>query len=139
MAQSSRALVVEKVRQVFPDRDPDEILAVLDDYGREGSEAETARVQLAILKLFDEAGRDDPNSYVAAAKADYRNVLAWAEYPNQFRETGDLDAEARETLKRLDAAQYQEWLARKGLGPLDDSLRRRGWCRPPEAMGGPRW
>ena len=114
MAQSSRALVVEKVRQVFPDRDPDEILAVLDSYGREGCEAETARVQLAILKLCDEEGRDDPGSYVTAAKADYRDVLAWAEYPNQMRQSGNLDAEARAKLKLLDATQYEQWLARKG-------------------------
>ena len=114
MTNPSRSLVVEKVRQVFPDRDPDEILAVLDDYGREDHEGEPARVQLAILKLCDEDGRDDPSSYVAAAKADYRDVLAWAEYPNQMRQSGNLDDEERERLKSLDEAQYEQWLARKG-------------------------
>lgn len=113
MTKASRDLVIEKIRAIFPDRAAEEVLAVLDAYGREAHEKETDRVHLAILKLCDEGSRDDPTPYVEAAKADYRDVLAWAEYPNQMRRTTDVCAEDREALRQLDAAQYRAWLAKK--------------------------
>jgi hypothetical protein len=42
------------------------------------------RIQLAIIKLCDEGtGLSDLAHYVNTAKLDYRDVLAWAEYPNE--------------------------------------------------------
>jgi hypothetical protein len=48
------------------------------------SDKESSRVHLAILKLSE----GDPEKlldYIEAARIDYRDVLAWAEYPEQLR------------------------------------------------------
>jgi hypothetical protein len=111
MAEPTRALVVQIVRRVFPGREPDDVLAALDRYGAEGHHRERERVQLAILKLCDEEGRDDPTAYVEAACADYRDVLAWAESPNLSRKAVSTDPAEREELLAQDRAQYQAWLA----------------------------
>jgi hypothetical protein len=60
------------------------VLAPLDTYGVEAYERERDRVQLAILKLS--AGNEDRlRENVASAKGDYRDVLYWAEYPEESR------------------------------------------------------
>ena len=81
----------------------------LQDFGDKESE----RVQIAILKLSE----GDPKKlidYIDAARIDYRDVLAWAEYPEQMQSgksrfntpMGEYDA----VLKR-DRLQYEAWLA----------------------------
>ena len=60
------------------------VLELLDSYGVEPYEGERERVQLAILKLS--AGSEEKvREYVAVAKRDYRDVLFWAEYPEESR------------------------------------------------------
>lgn len=103
-------LVLDKIRQVFPSKDPQEILSILEDYGTEDWEHGKYRVYLAILKLCDEERLSDPTKYVKVAKQDYRDVLAWAEYPNQMKHGPTKDPKVRERLKRLDNQQYQAWL-----------------------------
>jgi len=100
-------------RRVFPGREPADVLAVLDRYGGESYHRERERVQLAILKLCEEEGRDDPTAYVETACADYRDVLAWAESPNLFRRPPTTDPAEREKLIAQDRAQYRAWLARR--------------------------
>jgi len=99
--------VMKKIRQVFPERDANEILACLEGYGTESFERERYRVFLAILKLCDEEKLSDPSHYVEAAKQDYRDVLAWAQYPNQmkFAEPGK-----SAQFVKLDEEQYRAWL-----------------------------
>ena len=70
MIKATREAVIEKIRQVFPERKVADVLAHLDRYGAEDYHREKARVQLAILKLCDEKGCDDPANYVATACAD---------------------------------------------------------------------
>ena len=113
MSEATRALLRAKIAQVFPDRDAAEILAVLDRYGTEPHEPEPDRVQLAILKLCDEEGHDDPMHYVEAAKQDFRDVLAWAEYPNQMRRPATIAPKERAKLMRRDEAQYRAWLDKR--------------------------
>lgn len=110
MAQATRALVLAKVRMIFPERAAEEMMAVLDRYGTEPSEREAHRVQLAILKLCDEEGLADPTRYVEVAKSDYRDVLAWAEFPNQMRLKDRKDVAAQHEARELDRAQYAAWL-----------------------------
>jgi hypothetical protein len=70
--------VFATARRVFPEREPSEILAILDEYGAGRDEPERERVQLAILNLTD--GQDSRlHHFVAAAKLDYRDVLSWSE------------------------------------------------------------
>lgn len=110
MTQPTRALVIAKIRRVFPEREADDVLAVLDRYGEEGYHREKERVQLAVLKLCDEAKQPDLEAYVGTACADYRDVLAWAESPNLFRTTSCKDPEERKKLIAQDRAQYLAWL-----------------------------
>ena len=113
MTEATRALVMEKIRRVFPEREAADILALLDQYGAEDHHRERDRVQLAVLKLCDEEGRDDPAAYVEAACADYRDVLAWAESPNLFKRLHVKDKRERERLIAADKAQYRAWLERR--------------------------
>jgi len=113
MTEATRAMVIARIARVFPDRDVDEILAILDRYGAGRREQERDRVQLAILKLCDEDGRDDPASYVEMAKQDFRDVLAWAESPNLMRRTFIKDPAKRARLKERDEAQYRKWLKKR--------------------------
>src|SRR5439155_23629526 len=64
--------------------DWDRKLDLHDSYGVEPYERERERVQVAILTLG--AGREAKvREYVAVAKRDYRDVLFWAEYPEESR------------------------------------------------------
>ena len=94
--------VRRKIAQVFPDRDAETIQAVLARYGTEKHEQEPDRVRLAILKLCDEEDAPELERMVECAKQDFRDILAWAEYPNQSKKLFSGD----EKLK----AQFQAWL-----------------------------
>ena len=113
MTEPTRALVIAKIRRVFPERKVDDVLAVLDRYGQERHHREPERVQLAILKLCDEASAPDVAACVETACDDYRDVLAWAESPNLFRRTFCKDRAERERLIAQDEAQYLAWLNRR--------------------------
>lgn len=98
-----------KIRQVFPDADPADIQRVLDEYAG----PERLRVQLAIVKLSDEDRRDSPRHYVDSACQDYRDVLAWAESPQQLRpDWFSLSVTDRAKVVKADRQQYARWLAR---------------------------
>ena len=72
-----RGTMLKKIRQVFPQGNPQEIITCLEAYGTEPYEKATWRVYLAILKLCDEENLSDPSGYVRAAKLDFRDILAW--------------------------------------------------------------
>jgi hypothetical protein len=103
-----------KLDQLFPDDDRRVIAAAeLGRYGIGDHEPEPERVRLAILKL---AGNDLERirSNVRAAKGDYRDVLAWAEYPGQMKANNWRLPEAeRERLAEADLAQYLTWLGQE--------------------------
>jgi hypothetical protein len=109
--QPTLDLVQAKIAVVFADREPAAVLEVLDRYGVEKHEQERRRVQLAILKLCDEAETPDLEGTVEYAKQDFRDALAWAESPNlgtRFRTT---DGRKREKLAAKDREQYLAWLS----------------------------
>lgn len=93
--------------------DPNQIIQKLNTYGTESHEGEPERVRLAILKLCGEDlhGLDD---LIEAAKRDYRDVLAWAEYPEEiragYRATSELSPEELAALRKRDREQYVKWL-----------------------------
>ncbi|HWY52438.1 MAG TPA: hypothetical protein VNW72_13235 [Chthoniobacterales bacterium] len=80
----SRDEVVAAVQKTFPETSHSRVLALLDAYGVESYEHERERVQLAILKL-SEGNEEKLREFVAVAKRDYRDVLFWAEYPEESR------------------------------------------------------
>lgn len=103
--------VQRKIRQIFPDSDPKEILARLEAMGEMDGRPSRHRVWLAVLKLHEE-GDGDLSSLMETAKEDHRDVLAWAEYPNQMRFGPTDDPEKARQLRELDRRQYQTWLNR---------------------------
>lgn len=102
-----RDALERKLSAVFAN-DPDRaaaralLLPVLD--GPEGS-----RVAVACLKLCDgELGRLDGS--VKVALTDYRDVLAWAEYPRQMRLGATATQTAQASARREDLKEYSRWL-----------------------------
>src|SRR6266404_5419969 len=92
-----RDKVVAAVRKTFPENAHARMLELLDTYGVESYEREHERVQLAILKL-SEGNEEKLREFVSVAKRDYRDVLFWAEYPEESR----LDTpEKRERLRKM--------------------------------------
>lgn len=70
------------VLNLFPSRSAKTVLELLDLYGLEAHEPERERAQMAILTL-SQGNEDKLRHFVEAAKQDYRDVLYWAEYPQQ--------------------------------------------------------
>lgn len=84
----------------FPSSVPSEIWAIVS----EGNQS--FRVVAAALKLSK--GRIERlKEEMLAANRDYRDILAAAEYPTQFRCCPP--AKATEEMKRADKQQYEEW------------------------------
>lgn len=105
--------LIDKIRQTFPGENPADVLKILELYGADGGERETPRVRLAVLKL---CGGDlgELLEMINAAKGDYRDVLAWAESPNQLRispaELVVMPPEASNEVREKDCRQYLAWL-----------------------------
>jgi hypothetical protein len=101
--------LLAKIWQVFPDADPADVQRVLDEY----TGPERLRVRLAVVKLSGEDRRDSPRHYVDTACHDYRDVLAWAESPQQVRpDWFSLSVTERAKVVKADRQQYARWLAR---------------------------
>src|ERR1043166_6544687 len=93
----SREDVVAVVQKTFPETSHSRVLGLLDSYGVEPYERERERVQLAVLKL-SEGNEEKVREFVTVAKGDYRDVLFWAEYPEEAK----LDTpEKRERIKKM--------------------------------------
>jgi hypothetical protein len=73
----------------------------------EGTEAE--RVAVACLKLSD-GDLARLRKWVEAATADYRDVLAWAEYPRQMRLGPNAPPADQGRARREDMDEYAQWL-----------------------------
>jgi hypothetical protein len=101
----SREEVIAVVQKTFPEDALTRILVLLDSYGVESYERE--RVQLAILKLSD-GDEKKLREFVAVAKRDYRDVLFWADNP----EDAKLTPEKRERLRKM----FDQF----GIRPPDD-------------------
>jgi hypothetical protein len=93
----SRDEVVAVVQKNFPDDTHTRVLEMLDTYGVESYERERERVQLAILKLS--AGNENKlREFVTVAKRDYRDILFWADNPDEAK----LDTpEKRERVRKM--------------------------------------
>jgi hypothetical protein len=98
--------VLKKVKKYWPDVDPQEIIDVIKEGGSE-------RVQLAIIKL-SKGEREQLPGLVKMAKADWRDVLAYAEYPEAMK-TGPIammkmSPDEAKAIRQRDKRQYQKWL-----------------------------
>ena len=105
--------VLRKIKNYWPAEDPEKILNILRRYGQDKYEEESPRIQLAVLKL-SEGDLEKLEEFVDLAKRDYRDVLAFAEYPEEIRigfvGMGELSEEEAKALRRRDREQYLSWL-----------------------------
>ena len=97
---ATRDEVLAAIRAGFAaDRWP-HVERLLEAYGLEPHERERERVQLAILKI-SEGNEQKIRAYVATAKNDYRDILFWADHPEEAKiGPGDRDR-ILEALRKL--------------------------------------
>jgi hypothetical protein len=107
--------VRRKVERMWLDADARErAWALLDRYG-EGDEAGRARVQLAALKLC-EGSLDALERWIETARQDFRDLLAYAEYPEETNAgwttaaLSDAELLALAASRERDRRQYLDWL-----------------------------
>jgi hypothetical protein len=90
-------------------------MSVLREYGDEKWERERSRVQLAALKLAG-GNLDELERQTCAAKRDYRDVLAAAEYPEYTRRgmfhVPRMSLREQQRIIDSDWQQYDVWLRR---------------------------
>lgn len=93
-------------------------LAILDEYGKqEWNRPGSPRVRLAILKLAN-GDLDLLATHSATAIEDFRDVIAWAEYPRWSKEIG-FNGSDRKTERQVienEWTQYCEWLKQNDRG-----------------------
>ena len=96
------------VRRDFSPDKFEEVMAILNEYGKEKFESEADRVRLAVLKLA--VGNVDAlRKRVGEAKSDYRDVLVGAEYPSSRWDTFKLPAGEKKEIYAKDWKQYLDW------------------------------
>lgn len=105
---------VERILRRDFAEDEEEARALLMSYGSEDWHRETRRVRVAALKL---ANGDLARLRVAVdtAKADYRDVLGPAEYPQYLKAVtpaASLSDEERQRIIEADFEQYDGWFRR---------------------------
>jgi hypothetical protein len=103
-------LVRTLVHRLFAPDERSAALSLLERYGGPAHEREVLRVRVATLKL---SGGKLPEleRAIEHARRDYRDVLAWAEYPQELvRPTWRLPAEEVARIRAADRAQYLKWL-----------------------------
>jgi hypothetical protein len=79
--QNDQYLLRQKITEQFPQEESAQVLTLLNQYE---SAAGRLRVQLAILQL-SQGDVDKLREYVEVARTDYRDVLFWAETPEQAK------------------------------------------------------
>ena len=113
--QVDETAVIRVVRRDFPAEQFEAVMSILNEYGTEDWQRGAERVRLAALKLA--AGDLQALRHqIDVAKTDYRDVLAYAEYPEYMQKvspSADLDREEKERIIRSDWTQYRLWLERK--------------------------
>jgi hypothetical protein len=100
-----------KLLKLFPDPENRRAAdAALRRYGTESYENEPARVRLAVLKISG-GDLDRIRSNVATAKQDYRDILAYAEFPRQMgQDSWKLSPAQNRALVAADRREYEDWL-----------------------------
>jgi hypothetical protein len=113
MPRNISQVVLSKIEQYWSEKDPSLILKILHRYGEEEYERESPRFQLAIIKL-SAGDLNRLEKHVDLAKKDYRDVLAFAEYPEEMRMgflgMRELSEEEAKAIRQRDREQYLAWL-----------------------------
>ena len=112
--QVSDADVERVVNRDFPGEDTAAAREMLASYGKESWHREVPRVRLAILKLA-EGSLQKLGGAVKMASRDYRDVLAYAEYPSYFQSIAPNEPDAAKRNRAVDDdwRQYRGWFEKK--------------------------
>ena len=107
-------LVFRIAARVFGPKQVDSALAVLIEGSAGAPDTECERVQLAVLKLYEEDSTRDLAKWARAAAADYRDVLYWAESPGEAQAGAQsrITPERLKALRTADRKQLSAWLNR---------------------------
>ena len=107
---NEKKILLQKLTYLFPDeKNRDEVMSVLNEYGKEKHEQEPNRVRLAILKNSDNT-IESIKQNTSYAKQDFRDTLAAAEYPNQSKKWSIPDGPDKQKIISKDRLQYEDWL-----------------------------
>lgn len=119
MAEYSADIVKRVVDRVWEGDHRLGASTILDLVSNYGGAAHRARLQVAAIKL-SEGDLDRLDDWVRAANADFRDVLAAAEYPGQF-EAGFLPPSdpSQVGLGKADLTQYKVWLKSVGADDVE--------------------
>lgn len=106
--------VIRIVKRDYSTAQFDTVMTILDEYGTEDWQRGVNRVRLAVLKL---AGGDIQalRREIDVAKRDYRDVLAYAEYPEYMKKVSpfaNITELERKKIILADWMQYQSWLGK---------------------------
>ncbi len=102
MAEYNKDLIFAKISQTFPNEEAEKIFSILNN----SSERNEERTQLAILKLSED-NLEELQRLLEIAKADWRDVLAWAESPEEMKnDTWKMDADEVKKIRERDRQQY---------------------------------
>ena len=89
------------VKARFPEASWERVLALVETYGVESYERERERVQVAVVKLSG-GSEEKLRECVAIAKEDYRDILLWADSPEDARmDTPEKKRQVRELLAKF--------------------------------------
>jgi hypothetical protein len=99
------------LRRDFAAEDLGKAEALLGRYGTESWHRERVRVRLAALKLAS-GSLTALDAWIERASADFRDVIAAAEYPGYARlpRPAEIGADALGRVIDTDWRQYQDWL-----------------------------
>ncbi|MBN1305846.1 MAG: hypothetical protein JXA13_15520 [Anaerolineales bacterium] len=104
---------VLKIKTMWPGENAQYIFDLLNKYGKGRHETGRERVQLEILKLANGDLEQFPE-LVKIAKSDFRDSLAYAEYPEETRtnpiEMRDMPKEDTKTIREMDRQPHRDWL-----------------------------
>ena len=99
------------IERLFAIEEREKAAELLDSYGSAAHEREPIRVRVAALKLSDGI-LDKLESAIDHAKRDYRDVLAWAEYPTELTQpTWRMPDDEVARIRGADRSQYLAWLS----------------------------
>lgn len=106
------ALRIKITERLFPPDKVESVLAALASCSADAPTGEQDRIQIAVLKLFAEDPDRNLNTWVTAARVDYRDVLLWAERPSIARQRSRPEFTPSEfkALRAQDKAQFEAWL-----------------------------
>ena len=86
-------------------------MAILLTYGEEAHESEVDRVRLAIVKASEpEVTVESIASNTRVAKADFRDILCWAEYSRLAKKFLMPEGKEKQKIREAERREYEEWL-----------------------------